>query len=719
MTLVDRPARPNPLSRPRVAMNAFPSPTTTRFLVILAAVAGAGFFVGDWIYLSINGRAWFEVWQQCRASYPDVNATDIGGIDEALRRQTDAKACMGGVENTRAWYSFGAAGIAMLTGVLALFVTPVVMESRRHLSRIDDSKVAAAGVRVRELASQTRLRRPPTVMLGQPDQADGFSYGSPRRYRIALPPAIAVRWRHSELFDPVIFHELAHLEHRDVGYSWLTRGAMYAIAPIMAVPLVISVVNTRYAEATGYAWRAVVLAVTIYLIAAQLLRSREFDADLRAATYLGGPQRIIDLISAMPERSRGTFGRLLAYHPLPSMRVNVLIHPHIAAEVRFLDGFAPAFLAAGAIPVFDSTAVAFGTANPIDPYAHVIAYGIAGTLLGITVGLGTVRAAVVCRAVDIRPRRWYGASGVGLGLIAGELVGLSATASTQWSFGDLAWSTAPFLLGLSATALTFGVAEVCADAAPRLRSPQWVWLPAVAVASLVFGAALYLVYVSRTFLGIPGGWTILLGAGELTLVKPAMVAVALIVVAAAAVSARENTYPRWIFDGEAVGPVQWTAPVHSARVPIVIGGACAAAALVPYAYFRHHNVFVPTYDSINTLVYATEAFAVIAAAAGVISLVVFDPRRGVAFAAPAGLITIVLFMAGMAAFFPPGHRHGLVASADISWRLTDQCVGVLFLVLIGLAPLTLIPRVWGNGIRRTTVLAVILALALCVPMAVL
>jgi Zn-dependent protease with chaperone function len=718
VTLVDDPASRNPLDEPRVAITAFPSPTTTRFLVILAAVIAAGLFVGDSIYLSINGRTYFEVWQQCRASVPDVDATlDSARLAETLSVEAARNECMGIVENPRAWYALGAAGIAMLAGVVALFMVPVALESRRRLRRIDASPVAGADLRVRELASQTQLRRSPTVMLGQREQVDGFSYGSPLDYRIALPPAIAVRWKQSALFDPVVFHELAHLEGRDVGYSWLTRGAVYAIAPIMAIPLVFSLISNQYAEAANYAWRAAVLGATIYLIASQLLRSREFDADLRAATYMGGPAPIIDLMRAIPERSRSTVARLLAYHPLPSTRTIVLTHPHLAAQVRFLDGFAPAFLAAGAVPVFDSTLVSLGKANALNPLTHVLAYGVSGTLLGVTVGLSVTRAAVLSRAVAARPYRWRCALGVATGLVAGEVVGLSATASSGWAPAELLRLMIPFVGGLSVVAMAFAIAEVCTDAAPRLPSPRWVWVPAVIVMSVTFGAVLFMSYILQAVVDIRGGWTMIGLAGQMPLVKPALAGIVLITAAANVLAVRGHGHPSWAFDAPTIERVRWTARTGSTWASVLVGVACAAAALLTYTYYRHRHVVLLTPDGLNELFYVTEAFAVVAAAAAVFSLVAFGPRRGAAFAALTGAITIILFMAGMGAFLPPHHRLGILAGAQLAWQLSDDCAGVLLVLAFAIAPLTLLPLPWRGGTGRTTLLAAALTLAPCALMA--
>ena len=72
---------------------------------------------------------------------------------------------------------------------------------RRQLAAAGDTFGGAAR-RVAELAAEAGLSRSPAVVVGR--QADTFTFGVPGRYVIALPRGLAVRWRHPQLFDPVL-----------------------------------------------------------------------------------------------------------------------------------------------------------------------------------------------------------------------------------------------------------------------------------------------------------------------------------------------------------------------------------------------------------------------------------------------------------------------------------------------------------------------------------
>jgi hypothetical protein len=153
-------------------------------------------------------------------------------------------------------------------------------------------------------------------MLGAAAQRDGFSYGTPGRYRIALPRAVAVRWRDASLFDPLVRHELAHVAHRDVALAWLARSVWYALAPLLAAPLLIIPVSGDRSLLPDYLWRAALLAVVVQLVSSALLRSREHDADLRAAWGPGGPEAVAAVVARVRQPGAAPWYRRL----LPTTR---------------------------------------------------------------------------------------------------------------------------------------------------------------------------------------------------------------------------------------------------------------------------------------------------------------------------------------------------------------------------------------------------------------
>jgi hypothetical protein len=281
---------------------------------------------------------------------------------------------------------------------------------------------------VDELATEAGLARAPTLVLGAATQRDGFSYGTPGRYRIALPRAVAVRWRNTALFDPLVRHELAHVAHRDVALSWLARSVWYALAPLLALPVVVILLSRDRSILGDYLWRAVLFAVMVQLVSHALLRSREHDADLRAAQAGGGPEPVAALVAQVRDPGRSSwYRRLLANHPSPAGRLAVLERPELAAGVSFLDGLTAGFLAALAGPLIVQASVPLLMGSLRSDLALVAAVLVAGPLLGGSVGLGLWRAALVQRVAggSVRPARV--AFGVAAGLLLGQVASLAQT----------------------------------------------------------------------------------------------------------------------------------------------------------------------------------------------------------------------------------------------------------------------------------------------------
>lgn len=331
---VESPTPPGP----RVNVLAFPAPTTTRFIVVFAATLAAALFVGDWLHGFLHGQQWVRDVGDCLRQNDYLSP--VAGATEQLGRQQAASDCYAGVQHSRAAFAVGSTVVVMLIGICVLFIAPTVIERRRKL-QVLNAKLAPVEQAVSELAMRAGLHRMPRVMLGSAKQADAFSYGSPERYRIALPRAVVAKWRNRAMFDALVLHELSHIRNRDVSLSWLTRGVMYAVVPVLALPLLVGAATGVFSLFPDYIWRAAVLAALVWAISAALLRSREHDADLRAAGLLGQTTTLVGLLGLARPQATDWWRRVRANHPAPSARTQVLAQPGIAAAVRFLDGLAP------------------------------------------------------------------------------------------------------------------------------------------------------------------------------------------------------------------------------------------------------------------------------------------------------------------------------------------------------------------------------------------
>ena len=130
-----------------------------------------------------------------------------------------------------------------------------MIELRRRL-RAAGTPLAPAVERFDALAREVGIARAPKLVVGPSTLRDAFSYGTPGRYRVALPPAIIVRWRDPRTFDPLVRHELAHVAYHDVAAAWLARSMWLVVAPLLMLPFLTALVFGDFTVLPSYVWRA-------------------------------------------------------------------------------------------------------------------------------------------------------------------------------------------------------------------------------------------------------------------------------------------------------------------------------------------------------------------------------------------------------------------------------------------------------------------------------
>src|SRR5437763_5835109 len=91
-----QPAAPQ-RSGPRPNVLAYPSPTTSRFIVFLAALLTAGAFVGGWVHNQVLGHTWVRTVIHCQQQGPLVQ-TSAGGLSGEIRRNAVEERCRASVQ---------------------------------------------------------------------------------------------------------------------------------------------------------------------------------------------------------------------------------------------------------------------------------------------------------------------------------------------------------------------------------------------------------------------------------------------------------------------------------------------------------------------------------------------------------------------------------------------------------------------------------------------
>lgn len=573
------PAQTPESTRARPAVLRLWSPSAAQILQLIGAVLTAGLFAGNWLHnATADGDAWLDRARECW--------TDSGGStwQEQVRHQQLFEACMAGAERQRAVYAFGGLVVAAIAACVVLLFVPALITRRRGLSPLSPP-LAPTAERAEAIAEQMGVHDPPELLIGTTKLRDAFSFGLPRRYRIALPPKLAVSFRRPEVLDPVLAHELGHVMRQDVAFAWLARTVWYAIVPVLAVPFLLSAAQGDVSLAGDFLWRAVLLLGVVWLITAGFLRAREFEADLTAAHALGVAPVIAGLAAVPAAPDRRGLKAAVAMHPTAAQRAAVLDDVSLLARSRFLDGLTAGFLAGVATPLLLTAFITLLTGSGLVDLAHLATGMIAGGSLGVVGGLTAWRTVLVQRLTQRPAPRWRLALGVGAGLLLGDLVSLGQTA-TQGGVQPVLtwWSLVPPAVGIGATALMFGLAELWADGAPgRSRPPRAA--PALAGA-LLMGTALTMVLLLQPVSG--HGLMAIANALALTrlggIVTVGMLGVALLGAWWMRARAAENSpAPGWLTE---TGTAAWA---HSASPGLartsgygLLGGLTGGAAIVGY-----------------------------------------------------------------------------------------------------------------------------------------
>lgn len=688
--------------RIRVNVLAFASPTTTRYLAFLAALLTAGLFVGSWVYNQTQGRDWVRVVVGCAGQAVQATlrrtAPPPAGRPDLARLALEAS-CRGAAERERAAYALGGMGAVAAGGLIVVYLAPAVVRRRRRLRKMG-AQLEPATDRFAVLAAEAGLRSTPRVERGSAAQRDAFSYGAPGRPCVVLPPAVAVRWRDPELFDPLVRHELAHVRHRDVALAWLARSVWYAMAPLLALPLVVALLSSDRSILGDLLWRSSLLGLAVLLVSASLLRSREHDADLRAAQMAGETESLIAVLSRMPARARrGRLRQLGARHPAPRERIEVLQNPERVAGLALLDGFTPAYLAAVLFPLVVNVLVVMFTGAHQTDLAELVAALLAGLLLGGSVGVGLWRRAVVGRIAAVDGRVGAVAAGVALGLVTGQITSLAGTGlSATGGLHHPAWLAISAALGYGATVLSAGFGQLWAEALPRTPRRMAV-AAAVVINGSIFAAALWIGVRLQSLLDDPG---VTFGRGWLVTVLPSTdlvigTVVVLALSAGWALWARSGQHaaPAWLIEHGT--PPAWPSGTLRARrwvIAALVSGIIAEGSLVAF----HFIAGPPTTLAIQAQRYYLYIW-VVAAAAGTCTLALcrMDGVRGAGLACLAAPLATLTAVAGFLVVNTAlgGHLSGQFA---LTVARAPLALGLLFCLIA--APAALMPPTSRSPVLR-------------------
>jgi Zn-dependent protease with chaperone function len=739
------PLRPNPF--------AFPSDTTFRFALLVAAVLGATLYVWNWMWTSLGAEAdeLRAASLQCLTAFQE-GFSAAGADPLAMTRASDEfSTCVQQTYQEAAWWMVGGVALVLTVAAVLTIAWPLAKERRAGFRPLEARDAPEALAALAELSDEAGLRREPR-WLWNPLQtaATGVAFGHPGRYAVGLTGGLVVRHATDpDGFRAIVRHELAHIRNRDVGLTYATLALWYAFLLAAVVPFAFTLIDEGQ-FALSVTWRLLALAVLVYLTRNAVLRSREIYADVRASVTDGPRGALARVVGALRGRPDHLPGRLLALHPSPEQRVAALRSTRPLFSIGPIEAFAAGL---AATINFDSvhSLVGWYVDDPLD-IAMIAAVVFAPLVVGV-IGLALWRdrfGALASRtpAQTIWP--------IGLALAAGLLVGPELSLASalpgedRGLLGDLVrgesllWVVALVALVLLLLDWIANGASVWlrAEAARRSRA---VWTAGLLVAAGVLTIVLGTFYTLRRFsegitlskaltaeqhqqvssvvsAGPEWLWQLVMDPQTLVLISRPLIPLAIVLLwafplAAALVRRRSTGEAPWAFL-EPGGRLEPDRPRVRLLRPLVIGVLGGLACLLAYALHRggvHALVSTETRGRDEFVLsfffwQLVIAFVAQAAATGVAAGLARDRGRlaeGLCAATVTGSIAAFGIVAGPVAggcIDPLSIRSGPCSwdvSADFAWDVWRQSIaqGAVVAVLTGLVVLGTAALL---GVRRPT-----------------
>ncbi|MER5850716.1 M48 family metalloprotease [Streptomyces sp. NPDC002012] len=216
-----------------------------------------------------------------------------------------------------------------------------------------------------------------------------------KRYVLLSRGLIALHHTDPGAFRAIILHELAHLRNRDVDIAYLTLISSSVFSSMVAIPVTLAfplaALDPSAGPASFYLGTAagvLVFGLAVPLTRNAVLRSREFHADARAASWENGATRLTAVLSTQRETDSQAAVppvEFLRPHPLAARRLDALRDPTPLFSFVPWEGFALGLVCAmaqGPVTAFTSGFLGLPPSHPLAalpaalPLAVGAAYGL-------------------------------------------------------------------------------------------------------------------------------------------------------------------------------------------------------------------------------------------------------------------------------------------------------------------------------------------------------
>jgi len=230
---------------------------------------------------------------------------------------------LGGLLSGLAWFLFGRAGVvgvlAFLGGmyVLAPRVSPKVVLRMYRGVQLERRQAPVLFEITEKLAERAGLTSVPQLYYLPSDVLNAFTVGSGKRAAIAVSDGLLRRMEVPELAG-VIAHEMAHVEHGDtrlMGFADLMGRITGSLASLGQLLLWVNIPMALLGVAP-LPWSLIILLLASpglsTLTQLALSRTREFEADRRAAELLGDPRPLASALQKLERVHSGWLRHALA-----------------------------------------------------------------------------------------------------------------------------------------------------------------------------------------------------------------------------------------------------------------------------------------------------------------------------------------------------------------------------------------------------------------------
>jgi hypothetical protein len=248
-----------------------------------------------------------------------------------------------------------------------------------------------------------------------------FAFGRVRRRIVAVTGgAVVSQARQPAVFDAIVLHELGHIRNRDIDQTYLAVAIWWAFAVAALLPMAGLLISGKLSPPGPLIWRAVILALVVYLLRNSILRSREFGADARVAE-LDPDTSLGQVLADQPPRRGRRIWHVGWMHPSGRDRAAALVDPAPVYRSGFWDGLAIGLVAAMGAAAGQDLAERFLTPSPgtdlIPAFIFALFSGAA-----LTVAMWRMR---LLHGGTATAGDWAVGLGLGIGVATGPVIALN------------------------------------------------------------------------------------------------------------------------------------------------------------------------------------------------------------------------------------------------------------------------------------------------------